>query len=203
MTVYKKLATARVRLQETDIKKSGYNKFSKFKYFELTDFLPTLNKINLELGLLPIFSMDKDKATLEIVDCDKPEDSIQFEIPFLLSDVKGANGIQNLGGTETYLRRYLFLAAYDISTGDVFDSLDNKDKVIDKEKDNEKLKEKPIEEEKQKLIDEINKTVKLLKVGEKKELTIKLKEVGLPIPKLAVLKEAEIETLTKMLSIIK
>ena len=129
MTVYKKLAEARVKLQETDIKKSGFNKFSKFKYYELADFLPSLNKINMDLGILPIFKMNNEKATLVIINFEKPEEVIQFEIPFVSSEVKGANSIQNLGGTETYLRRYLFLAAYEITDGEVFDSLKDEDKV--------------------------------------------------------------------------
>ena len=38
MNVYSKLQTARVRLQESNLKKSGENKFAGFKYFELGDF---------------------------------------------------------------------------------------------------------------------------------------------------------------------
>lgn len=137
MTVYSKLANARVKLQETDIKKSGFNKFSKFKYYELSDFLPSLNKINMDVGILPIFNMNNEKATLKIVNCDKPEEFIDFEIPFVSSEVKGANAVQNLGGTETYLRRYLFLAAYEITDGEVFDALPESDKLPEKQKKQE------------------------------------------------------------------
>lgn len=141
MTVYSKLAKARVKLQETDIKKSGFNKFSKFKYYELSDFLPSLNKINADLGILPIFNMNNEKATLKIVNCDKPEEIIEFEIPFVSSEVKGANAVQNLGGTETYLRRYLFLAAYEITDGEVFDALPESEKLPEEPKEKNEDKE--------------------------------------------------------------
>ncbi len=40
MGVYKKLMQARLELQETNLTKSGHNKFAGYKYFELGDFLP-------------------------------------------------------------------------------------------------------------------------------------------------------------------
>jgi len=45
MTVYKKLQKARVLLNASSIKKSGKNKFAGYDYFELGDFLPTVNEI--------------------------------------------------------------------------------------------------------------------------------------------------------------
>ena len=37
--VYEKLQKARIKLQNTALKKSGYNRFAEYKYFELGDFL--------------------------------------------------------------------------------------------------------------------------------------------------------------------
>ena len=42
--LYKKIQEIRVALQEMDLTKSGYNKFSDYKYFELSDFLPRIKK---------------------------------------------------------------------------------------------------------------------------------------------------------------
>lgn len=130
MSIYKKLAEARVKLQETDIKKSGFNKFTNFKYFELADFLPTINKINLELGLCTKFDIDEVAkiATLEIFDMDKEDSSIIFTVPYVPSEIKGAIDIQKLGGSITYLRRYLFVIAYEITDRDVVDALDDTQK---------------------------------------------------------------------------
>ena len=80
MNVYKKLQTARLKLQSTSLKKSGKNKFAGFEYFELADFLPTIQKTFDEVGLCGTVSFGTSLATLTIVDMDKPEDKIEFSI---------------------------------------------------------------------------------------------------------------------------
>lgn len=208
MTVYSKLAKARVKLQETDIKKSGYNKFNNFHYFELKDFLPSINKINLELGILSIFIMGKEKATLTIVNVEKPEEKIEFELPPILSDVKGANNVQNLGATETYMRRYLFLAAYEITDGEVFDALQSGKRLpkVD-DKDSKPKTETPAKKDKDdklgSVIEEIKGLVKGMKQTDKKTMTAKFKEAGLPVPSPKNLEASDLGTLEKMLEIIK
>lgn len=143
MSIYKKIAEARVKLQDSKLTKSGFNKFANFKYYELADFLPSLNRINLELGICTKFELDTagEKAILNIFDFDKPEEKITFDIPYIPSKVQGATEIQNLGGTITYLRRYLFLVAFEITDGDVIDAQDpNKPKVPE---ENKPQKDKP------------------------------------------------------------
>ena len=50
-------------------------------------------------------------------------------------ELKGANAIQALGGVQTYLRRYLYMNAFDIVEADMFDSVDfEKKKRAKKEK---------------------------------------------------------------------
>ena len=122
MSILKKISEARVRLQDTKINKSGENKFAKFKYYELADFLPTLNKINLELGICTRFEIKENNAYLTVFDIDKQEDNITFTIPYVSSELKGATKIQELGATITYLRRYLFLVAFEITDGEVVDA---------------------------------------------------------------------------------
>ena len=48
MSVYKKLQDVRVELQKTPLKKSGKNKHIGFEYFELGDFLPTVQELFLK-----------------------------------------------------------------------------------------------------------------------------------------------------------
>jgi hypothetical protein len=126
MSVYKKLQTVAVELQKTEIKKSGENKFAGFKYFELGDFLPTVNELFLKHGLAGYCSFDKELATLTIVDTEKG-DKVEVTSPMVQIAMKGANEIQSLGAVQTYSRRYLFLAALGIVENDVVDSkpLDN------------------------------------------------------------------------------
>ena len=56
MSVYKKLNEARIELQGSQLTKSGHNKFAGYKYFELGDFLPTINGIFNNVGLCGVVS---------------------------------------------------------------------------------------------------------------------------------------------------
>ena len=51
MSVHKKLMQARIQLQGTKLSKSGKNKFAGYSYFELGDFLPTIQDIFNQIGL--------------------------------------------------------------------------------------------------------------------------------------------------------
>ena len=123
MSVYKKLAEARVKLQGTEIKKSGHNKYAGYSYFELADFMPHINRIFSELGLCGYVSFYKDEAILQIVDVDAPEtNSIVITSPMATADLKGCHPIQNLGAIQSYQRRYLWVTALEIVEHDIIDS---------------------------------------------------------------------------------
>ena len=112
MSVYKKLAKARVELQKVEMRKSGANTFTNYRYFELGDFMPHINRIFDELGLCGYVSFHKEEAILQIVDVDAPEtNSIVITSPMADATLKGAHPIQNLGAAETYQRRYLWITA--------------------------------------------------------------------------------------------
>ena len=70
MSVHKKLMQARIKLQQKDLKKTGQNKFAGYMYFELSDFLPTVQLIFSELDLCGYISYGEQLATLTIVDLD-------------------------------------------------------------------------------------------------------------------------------------
>ncbi len=119
--VYAKLQKARMMLQAAPLKKSGHNKFSGYFYFELGDFLPTVNQIFYELGLCSTVSFTKDYAELRIVDTDNGG-SIVFSSPMAEANLKGCHPIQNLGAVETYSRRYLYVTALEIVEHDALDA---------------------------------------------------------------------------------
>jgi len=121
MNIYKKLAGARVLLQKSPIKKSGKNQHLKFDYMELDDFLPTVNAINEQIGLTSVFSLTDTTATLRIYDHDS-EGMIEFTSPVAHAKLQGnASPIQELGSQHTYMRRYMYLLAYEICEHDVLD----------------------------------------------------------------------------------
>jgi len=121
MSVYIKLQKARMMLQAAPLKKSGHNKFAGYQYFELGDFLPTINQIFYELGLCSTVSFTKDYADLRIVDTDNGG-SIVFTSPMADANLKGCHPIQNLGAVETYSRRYLYVTALEIVEHDALDA---------------------------------------------------------------------------------
>jgi hypothetical protein len=121
MGVHKKLMDARILLQQAPLKKSGHNKFAGYSYFELGDFLPTINQIFSKVGLCGVVSFDKELATLTITDT---EDSTEIKLtsPMAEANLKGCHPIQNLGAVETYTRRYLWVSAMEIVEHDALDS---------------------------------------------------------------------------------
>jgi hypothetical protein len=121
MGVHKKLMEARIALQAAPLKKSGHNKFAGYQYFELGDFLPTINQIFHKVGLCGVVSFDKELATLCITDT---EDGSQIVLtsPMAEANLKGCHPIQNLGAVETYTRRYLWVSAMEIVEHDALDS---------------------------------------------------------------------------------
>ena len=121
MSVHAKLMNARIRLQNTELKKTGHNKFAGYYYFELGDFLPQVQEIFHQVGLCGYISFDTTIATLTIVDF---EDNSQLTItsPMVEANLKGAHPIQNLGAVETYTRRYLWVSAMEIVEHDALDS---------------------------------------------------------------------------------
>ena len=124
--VYSKLQRARVLLQELPLKKSGFNSFAGFKYFELGDFLKHTNIIFDNLGLCPVFSISEDVATLRIFDSEFGG-VVYFRSPTAEAGAGKAPPIQALGSMHTYLRRYLFLNALEITEHDAVDATIKKD----------------------------------------------------------------------------
>ena len=121
MGVHKKLMDARIQLQAAPLKKSGHNKFAGYSYFELGDFLPTINQIFARVGLCGVVSFDKELATLTITDTDDGS-QINLTSPMADANLKGCHPIQNLGAVETYTRRYLWVSAMEIVEHDALDS---------------------------------------------------------------------------------
>jgi hypothetical protein len=120
MSIYKKLQEARIQLQNTKLKKSGHNKFAGYYYFELGDFLPEIQNICNKMGLCGIISFNQDMAYLQITDIDDGA-SIMFTSPMSSAALKGCHDVQNLGAVQTYLRRYLWVNAFEIVEHDALE----------------------------------------------------------------------------------
>jgi hypothetical protein len=119
--VYDKLQHARVTLQSIELKKSGHNKFAGYRYFELADFLPTVNKIFNEEGLCHTLEFTSDLAVMRIFDTENGG-CAKFTCPMAEANLKGCHPVQNLGASITYITRYLLVMAMAIVEHDAIDA---------------------------------------------------------------------------------
>ena len=126
MNVYQKLNEARERFHQSKLNKSGQNKFAGYKYFELSDFVVPALQIFKEVGLTSVISFGKETADMRIVNNDKPDEVILIESPMSSAALKGCHEVQNLGAVQTYLRRYLWVAALEIVEHDALDATTGK-----------------------------------------------------------------------------
>ena len=120
--VHDKLMQARIKLQNTKLKKSGLNKFAGYEYFELADFLPAVQTIFNEVGLCGVISFATDLATLTITDVEDGS-NIVLTSPMADAPLKGCLPIQCMGAVETYTRRYLWVSAMEIVEHDQVDAV--------------------------------------------------------------------------------
>ena len=138
MTVLKRLQMVRNELQKKELKQSGKNGFSNYSYFQISDFINYVTTLSNEHGITPILTFSKEVATLTIYNSDDKEDFIVFETPFILAEMKSAINIQKLGSSITYIKRYLYMLAFEISDADGIDCLDAKNEIPEPKTDNEK-----------------------------------------------------------------
>ena len=119
--VLSKLMQARMALHKTEIKKSGWNSFSNYKYMELADFLlPTLRLFD-EFKLCGLVSFTAEIASLTITDLEDGS-SVVITSPMGSASLKACHEVQNIGAVETYQRRYLWSTAMEVLEHDAIDS---------------------------------------------------------------------------------
>jgi hypothetical protein len=129
MNVYQKLLKARAMFLGSNTQKSGKNMQLAFKYFELDDIVPVATKIFEEVGLISLVSFEGEKAVMQILNTDNPDEIASFTAPFatlepIVSNTgkKATNEMQALGSSITYMRRYLYMIALDICEPDEIDN---------------------------------------------------------------------------------
>lgn len=156
LNIFQKIQKARVELQKKDLKKTGYNKYSNYKYFELGDFLPQINEICNNLGLYTEVQYKEKEATLTVFDCDNLESFREWTTPVEVASLKGCSTIQNIGGTQSFARRYLYIMAFEVAETDVIDSGEVDQEAIEAVKKIDKSKVATIK----KLLDETHADIK-------------------------------------------
>ena len=148
MTIEDKLLQARKLIKETSLKKEGSNKFSNYDYFTPSQVSHLVDTVCQELKLLPIFSLKKDQyglfGSLTLADIDEPAgEGITVQMRTEMPSITATNRTQQMGGCETYTKRYMLMSLFDICDNNLdFDSQDNRAKApIKVEKQAEKIAE--------------------------------------------------------------
>lgn len=126
MNVLKKLIDSRVALQHKSLNKSGHNSHVGYKYFELADFLPSVQQIFQEKGLVDVISFTETLATMIIFDIEDGS-SVTFTSPMGSANLRGCHEVQNIGAVSSYQRRYLYTTALAIVENDVLDAVTGDD----------------------------------------------------------------------------
>lgn len=149
MNIYMKHTKLCNELGKMNIKKSGKNKFIGYEYFELNDLLPYIRELLEKYELFMKITHHETKSVLQLINCEKPEETIEFESPraSLPSEKAGKHPMQEVGTTETYVRRYLILSAFNVCETEEIDISQG------------------YEEKRQKLIIEITKIINKYKNG--------------------------------------
>lgn len=126
MSIYQKLAQARLDFLNAKVKKTGLNTQGEFEYFELSDIVPTATKILSDYGLIFVVTFPEGVPTGTLYDfnSDKTLVFLSPKIEGELLTIKGNKimmEIQGEGAKQTYHRRYLYMQMLDIVEQDVID----------------------------------------------------------------------------------
>ena len=148
-TLYGKLKQIKVELRKVINTKSGYNTHSKFKYYQLEDFLPQVLEAFSKYNIYNEYSIDTDLEIVEertdfdeetnktyktvtkrpveyaylyLKNLDNEDDEMVYRLKTAEASVYGAAAIQNLGAKITYMKRYIYMSLLDIVEPDAVDS---------------------------------------------------------------------------------
>lgn len=133
MNIFEKIQTIRVKLSESGLKKGKKNEYAGYTYYELGDFLPRIMQLCKEQKIFPVISFTAEVATLTIYDCEKPDAKVEITTPMSTAQLKACHPVQNLGAVQTYLRRYLYIAMFEIVESDKIEAAAGKDPVVSPE----------------------------------------------------------------------
>lgn len=149
--IYQKINNIKQDFLKSNVKKSGKNKNAGFEYFELVDFMPTLVELMNKYKVYSFISFTEKEATITLINVEKAEEKVIITSPVVdfksykyekdtkgnytgnvIEDLTNMNSIQKMGAIQTYIRRYLYLIAFDIVEPELFDNLSGEIKEEEK-----------------------------------------------------------------------
>ena len=116
-TIYAKLVDARKAFYELDVKKTGYNEYSNYYYFELSDILVPSCSVLADNDMMAIISFETELATMTVRDFVTGE-SFVITSPMSTATLKACQPVQSMGACQSFVRRYLYIALMEITESD-------------------------------------------------------------------------------------
>jgi hypothetical protein len=121
-SIYLKIQTARKMLRGKNLRKSGWNSYKNYFYYELEDILPAVDDISEELKLYTELNLENDRAVLTVINLENPAEQRNFVTPLIPPESDKCKSMQDLGGFETYAHRYALIRAFHITEPCVIDA---------------------------------------------------------------------------------
>lgn len=140
--IYTKINQARQLIKKSDLKKAGYNDFSKYDYYTPEQVNKLVNDACQQVRLFNKFQLLRTDlglmAQLEVIDLESEEREL-FQIATEIPEIKASNIAQQLGGAVTYSERYLLMIAYDIKDNNLdFDNHKPKEETKPQSKEDDR-----------------------------------------------------------------
>ena len=123
------LAGARMYIKSHPLKKDSRNEFSKYDYFSPEIVSKLVNDACVENNLICVFNLKQDTLGFygEIILTDlESSESLTTEMRTAKPEIKATNETQQMGGMNTYAKRYALMSLFDIEDNTIdFDAQDN------------------------------------------------------------------------------
>lgn len=140
--ILEKIALARTHIKAHPLKKDGKNTFSNYDYFTPELVGKMVNDACIEAEIICVFNMKKDELgyfgeliTVELETGESLTTIMRTEKPV----IKATNETQQMGGMNTYTKRYCLMSLFDIEDNTMdFDSDNSKKIEIKEKKDDDK-----------------------------------------------------------------
>lgn len=128
--VLSKLAIARMHIKANPIKKDGRNSFSNYDYFTPELVGKLVNDACVEANIICVFALKQDEFGFfgEVTTTDLESGEVLVtQMRTDRPDIKATNITQQMGGMNTYAKRYALMSLFDIEDNTIdFDSHDNR-----------------------------------------------------------------------------
>ena len=162
LNVYQKFSNVRNAFSKIKIEKSGKASLKgktragkdfdySYEYFEIGDYQNHITSLLFENRLVDTCTFEKSTTEViyNIINIDNPKEKIVFKTPYVIATT-GSNEIQQLGGTITFMRRYIIQLVFNIIVQDEVENGlqiekdDNPEVVLSKLAKNNNLDEKDL-----------------------------------------------------------